>query len=213
MSKLIKIDTQEYPVSIAEFKNRHSNIAFPRSIPFSDFGYEVVFTVPKPAVTDIQQVVEGTPALNGLGKYAQTWNIVSKFSDTTDEFDVVTTQAEHEAAFAIDQLATDKYTQKQVIKQAFDEEVLIGFVTTSGHNMDLDPTLLKAGYDLSVQMGETDMTVRDFDNVSHVLPIADVSTIVGELSIAWRILWTKKVTLQDSIDIESNIDSILLVVW
>lgn len=213
MTKLIKVDTLEYPVSITEFKARHSNVAFPIQIPFSDFGYEVVFPVPKPTVADFDQSVEGVPNLNGLAKYEQTWVTVDKFSDTTDEEGVVTTKADHETAFTIAKLLTAQYTQKQAIKQAFDEEVLIGFVTTSGHNMDLDPTLLKAGYDLAVQMGETTMTVRDFDNVSHVLPIADVSTIVGELSIAWRTLWTKKVTLQDSIDVESDIAAILLIVW
>ena len=45
---LIKIDTQEYPVSEQDFINRHPNISFPTAIPYDDFGYAVVFPTPQP---------------------------------------------------------------------------------------------------------------------------------------------------------------------
>lgn len=74
MTNLIKLDTFEYPVSVEEFKRRFPDTSFPVQIPFSDFGYAVVFPTPKPAYdTATQSVKEIAPVLTHKGTYEQRW--------------------------------------------------------------------------------------------------------------------------------------------
>ncbi|TRZ51803.1 hypothetical protein D4R99_03875 [bacterium] len=78
---LIKIDTEEYPVSEQEFRSRFPYTSFSAQIHFPDFGYEVVFTVPKPIYDpSAQSVREITPHKTSLGNYEQRWEIISIFS-------------------------------------------------------------------------------------------------------------------------------------
>ena len=72
---LIKIDTQEYPVSLQEFFSRHSNISFPAEIPFEDFGYAQVVTVPQPEVDFYHATHELPPALLD-SVWTQRWDVV-----------------------------------------------------------------------------------------------------------------------------------------
>jgi len=77
MPNLIKIDTQEYPVSLREFRERFKNTSFPVQIPFADFGYAVVFDVPQPIHTRLQRAKELAPEISPLGKYQQVWEVVN----------------------------------------------------------------------------------------------------------------------------------------
>ena len=72
---LIKIDTQEYPVSLQDFFARHKNISFPAEIPFEDFGYAQVVTVPQPEVDFYHAAHELPPALVD-GAWTQQWEVV-----------------------------------------------------------------------------------------------------------------------------------------
>ena len=72
---LIKIDTQEYPVSLQEFFSRHKNISFPAEIPFEDFGYAQVVATPQPEVDFYHAAHELPPALVD-GAWTQQWEIV-----------------------------------------------------------------------------------------------------------------------------------------
>ena len=73
---LIKIDTQEYPVSEQDFINRHPNISFPTAIPYDDFGYAVVFPTPQPETDWYHFASEIAPALTDKGHWEQQWEII-----------------------------------------------------------------------------------------------------------------------------------------
>ena len=73
---LIKIDTQEYPVSGQDFINRHPNISFPTAIPYDDFGYAVVFPTPQPETDWYHLAREIAPALTDKGHWEQQWEII-----------------------------------------------------------------------------------------------------------------------------------------
>ena len=72
---LIKIDTQEYPVSLQEFFSRHKNISFPAAIPFEDFGYAQVVATPQPEVDFYHAAHELPPALVD-DAWEQQWEII-----------------------------------------------------------------------------------------------------------------------------------------
>ena len=109
MSRLINTDTQEYPVSISEFKELHSNVSFPIQIPFSDYNHAVVFEVPKPTPSgDLKTFSEGLPELTKLDTYQQTWIEVDMFADRTDDKGNTTTKSEQEAEHTASLLAKAK---------------------------------------------------------------------------------------------------------
>lgn len=72
---LIKIDTQEYPVTLQDFFSRHRHISFPAEIPFEDFGYAQVVTVPQPEVDFYHAAHELPPALVDEA-WTQQWEVV-----------------------------------------------------------------------------------------------------------------------------------------
>lgn len=82
---LIKIDTQEYPISEKEFKDRFPNIAFPNQINYADYGYAVVFPSPQPDRAYNQSVREITPELTDKGWYEQRWEVVNLADTMTSE--------------------------------------------------------------------------------------------------------------------------------
>ena len=74
MANLIKLDTQEYPVSVEEFRRRFPNTSFSAQIPFADFGYAVVFPAPQPecdATTETAREI--APVLTHKGTWQQVW--------------------------------------------------------------------------------------------------------------------------------------------
>ena len=73
---LIKIDTQEYPVSEQNFINRHPDISFPTAIPYEDFGYAVVFPTPQPETDWYHLAREIAPMLTDKGHWEQQWEVV-----------------------------------------------------------------------------------------------------------------------------------------
>lgn len=72
---LIKIDTQEYPVTMQEFFARHRNVSFPAEIPFDVFGYAQVIVTPQPEVDFYHAAHELSPALID-GAWTQQWEVV-----------------------------------------------------------------------------------------------------------------------------------------
>ena len=72
---LIKIDTQEYPVSLQEFFSQHKNISFPAEIPFEDFGYAQVVATPQPEV-DFYHAAHELPPAVVEGVWTQQWEVV-----------------------------------------------------------------------------------------------------------------------------------------
>jgi hypothetical protein len=98
MPHLIKIDTQEYPVSLREFRERFKNTSFPPQFNLEDFGYAVVFDVPQPAHTHYQYCREIAPEISALGKYQQVWEVVDMTQEQKDAVDVAEAAIAAEAA-------------------------------------------------------------------------------------------------------------------
>lgn len=73
---LIKIDTQEYPVTMQDFFARHRNVSFPAEIPFEDYGYAKVVTVPQPRRFDFYHAAHELPPALVDGAWTQQWEVV-----------------------------------------------------------------------------------------------------------------------------------------
>jgi hypothetical protein len=100
MPNLIKIDTQEYPVSLGEFRGRFKNISFPPQFNLEDFGYAVVFDVPQPAHTHYQSCREIAPEISVKGTWQQVWETVEMTSEEMKEVDMREAKAESDKAKA-----------------------------------------------------------------------------------------------------------------
>lgn len=94
------IDTAsgQYPVSEREIRAHYPNTSFPS--PFlAPKGYALVFTTPQPVFDPVTQMArEVAPVKTTKGHYEQQWEVVSRFTEYTDEEEVVLTVAEQEAA-------------------------------------------------------------------------------------------------------------------
>ena len=80
-----------------------------------------------------------------------------------------------------------------------------GFTTTSGikYDADIEDILkLKGAYDLSVAIGSSTVTVRDFDNVRHILAVADLWEDIKELGVNYQ------GTLQSNWDTQESADNV-----
>ncbi len=101
-----QISTGNYPFSTRDIKRLFPNTSFPK--PFRADDFEFVFGTPKPSASSLKMVREITPIKDALDKWSQAWEIVDKFSDYTDEDDVVVTKAEQETAFTAQEFAKAK---------------------------------------------------------------------------------------------------------
>jgi hypothetical protein len=62
-------------------------------------GIDPVLNAPKPEVTNLQQVLADGVEQDALSNWVDKWRIADKFSDYTDEENVIHTKAEQENAF------------------------------------------------------------------------------------------------------------------
>lgn len=120
-----------------EFRLEHSNVSFGPQINYSDFGYEVVFPLPKPAHNEVTEYARRIPAALIEGQYYEAWEVVPRFDDYTDENGVLHTRAEQEAE-AIAKDTKEKAAQALAsAKAARHAEVeVITVTTTSGRVFD-----------------------------------------------------------------------------
>jgi hypothetical protein len=101
MSNYIKLDTGEVKTQ-GEWRQANKHISLPRvwtATTLTDLGLTAVLAAPKPACTDLEQVIGNGVTTDANGNTIEAWSVVDKFSDTTDEDGVVTTKAEHEADY------------------------------------------------------------------------------------------------------------------
>ena len=92
-------DNKEYIAQ--EIDNLYPNIANASNFA-KDFGFEVVFKVPTPTVTNLQTYRRDGTEVDSKGNRVEKYIVVDKFSDT--EVDgVVITKAEQEAKFLEDE--------------------------------------------------------------------------------------------------------------
>ena len=111
MSNYIKLETGEVKTQ-GGWRSANKNMSLPRvwtADTLADLGLTAVLAAPKPDCTNLQQVVGNGVTTDANGNTVEAWSVVDKFADTTDEDDVVTTKADHEAAY-LARLIADKET-------------------------------------------------------------------------------------------------------
>ena len=111
MSNYIKLETGEVKTQ-GGWRSANKNMSLPRvwtADTLADLGLTAVLAAPKPDCTNLQQVVGNGVTTDANGNTVEAWSVVDKFADTTDEEDVVTTKADHEAAY-LAKLIADKET-------------------------------------------------------------------------------------------------------
>jgi|GEM_PF-6312713 hypothetical protein len=131
---------------------------------------------------------------------AQTWKVVE--DDTTLAI-YGFTRADFSDAVVPDLPVYDMEAARAAkiseIVSACQSEMDAGF--TSSFDIKMDSNLaalqkIKLGYDFALIMGAPDMDIVDFDNVLHLMPMADVLTQMLETGGYYLSLYVKKQTLR-----------------
>lgn len=100
MSNYIKLETGEIKTQ-GQWRAENKNVSLPRvwkAATLDFLGLTPILASPKPAHTNLQQVISGGVTTDANGNIVEAWSIVDKFADTTED-GVTTTKAEHEAAY------------------------------------------------------------------------------------------------------------------
>jgi len=87
-----------------EVRRMHSNTSLPRvwdANVCSALGIDPVLAAPKPEVTGYTQAIRNGATQDANGNWVQAWSVVDMFAETTED-GVITTKAEHEAAYQAD---------------------------------------------------------------------------------------------------------------
>lgn len=129
----INTETSQYPITEKEIRNLFFNTSFP--VPFKPpENYKVVFPLPKPEFNNITEiVVEDIPIITDKGHWEQTWKVVPRFEEYTDDKGIVHTVAEQEQAA----IEADKAEKEKLLVQHFTARVqqrLDDFVKTRGYD-------------------------------------------------------------------------------
>jgi hypothetical protein len=91
-----------------EIRRANSNTSFPRvwdADVCTHLNVDPVLAAPQPSCTALEQVSSVAPVQDSLNNWVEGWEVVDKFSDTTDDDGVTTSKADHEAAFTASELA------------------------------------------------------------------------------------------------------------
>ena len=87
-----------------EVRRMHSNTSLPRGWDADTcafLGIDPVLAAPKPEVTGYTQAIRNGATQDANGNWVQAWSVVDMFAETTED-GVITTKAEHEAAYQAD---------------------------------------------------------------------------------------------------------------
>ena len=113
----INTQTNQYPVTEQDIRLVYPNTSFANPFVAPD-EYAIVFPSPQPTHDPIIQAVrEIAPVLTVKGHYEQQWKVVPRFTEYTNENNVVHTVAEQEAA-AIEADRKSKVPTVVTIRQA-----------------------------------------------------------------------------------------------
>ena len=91
-----------------EIRRANANTSFPRvwdADVCTHLNVDPVLAAPQPDCTALEQVNSVAPVQDDLSNWVEGWEVVDKFSATTDEDGVTTSKADHEAAFTASELA------------------------------------------------------------------------------------------------------------
>ena len=93
----------KFPYTFGDLRKDHPNVSFPKNITatiMQKYNMVGVLEGPKPTLGNYQRVQRNAlPTLKDGGYWMIEYTAVDMFADTTDEDGVVTTKAEHEAAY------------------------------------------------------------------------------------------------------------------
>lgn len=100
MANYINTETMQHPLSEADIRSLYPQTSFPSPfVPPEQFA--LVFPAPQPAYDSVTQVVsEVVPELTALGHWEQRWSVVPKFTEYTDDLEVLHTVVEQLATQA-----------------------------------------------------------------------------------------------------------------
>ena len=128
----INEQTKAYPVSERDIRDAHPNTSFP--VPFlAPNPYVAVFPAPQPEHNQVTHLVRETaPVLTTKGHYEQQWEVVSKFTEYTDEQGVVHTVEEQEQIAIAQDLSTRRENILNAIKDARDSKIQQGGYEVEG---------------------------------------------------------------------------------
>lgn len=112
----INTTTNQYPVSEQEIRQQCPNTSF--ATPFAaPEEFAVVFPAPPPDYNSVIQMArEIAPELTVKGTWEQRWEVVSRFTEYTDEEGVLHTVVEQEASALSDKLLQDRSFMWEQIK-------------------------------------------------------------------------------------------------
>jgi len=91
-----------------DIRRANANTSFPRvwdADVCTHLNVDPVLAAPQPSCTALQQVNSVAPVQDSLNNWVEGWEVVDKFSATTDEDGVTTSKADNEAAFTASELA------------------------------------------------------------------------------------------------------------
>lgn len=125
----IVLETKEV-VSQGELRRRNPNTSFPAvwdQATLDLLGVAPIFPSPQPEYNRVTQTVrEIAPALTAKGHWEQQWEVVSAFTEYTDDQGVVHTVAEQETAAIERDLAASRLTATTAIKTERDRRTQTG---------------------------------------------------------------------------------------
>ena len=117
-------------LSQGQLRKKHSNVSLPRvwgANVMEALGIDPVLASPKPDTTELQTAVRNGVEQDAKGNWVYAWTVSDKFSDYTNEDDVVVTKAEQEAEYLTKLLADAQEAKrielKQIRNEAIDEPI------------------------------------------------------------------------------------------
>jgi hypothetical protein len=113
-------------------------------------------------------------------------------------------------------LAGLKAVQASRLRDGFTQAPLNGYVTTSGIKMDSireDLDNLKIVRDRMAETGKATETIRDYDNGYHVVTLAELSEMIGELADFGISLYARKWQLEVELAAAESEAAVLAVRW
>jgi len=109
-----------------------------------------------------------------------------------------------------------RQNKKQEIENNFKEVLSQGYVCSNNVKMDTkyeDIQKLKAGYDLAKNAGQTEMIIRDYNNINHILSLNDVNTMLIDLGFNYQAQLAKLWNYKDKIEQATTIEEVEAIKW
>lgn len=201
---MIKVDTGDYPVYMADVRRANMNVSYPAE-PTEDLmaenGYAVVRLVPKP---EGEVVTEGEPELVA-GEYQQTW-VVREYN------------SEEEAQILIERrlelnnlvLSRRRTELANGFQHTTDDERTFGVQLRDSDRVNLLGLYTKAA--LQIQSGDTTATeFRSTENVTYSLTPTQLMAMANAALNHYEMVMQASWVLKDEIDTAPTLDDLPVI--